>query len=76
MIEEVRFFFFGWADQEEGFDVLFIGGFEPEVPLVANGFGLDGFLLDKISEAVIEGCSAFKIFWGSLCRCQRRNDNE
>ena len=70
MIEEGRFFFFGWVDQEEGFDVFVIRGFEPEVPLVANGFGLDGFLLNKISEAFVEGCSAFKIFWGSLCPCQ------
>jgi hypothetical protein len=76
MIEEGHFFFFGRVDQEEGFDVFIIGGFEPKVPLVANGLGIDGFLLDKISEAFIEGSSAFKIFWGSLCPCQRRNDNE
>ena len=76
MIKEVRFFFFGWVDQEEGFDVFVIRGFKPEIPLVANGLGIDGLLLDKISEAFIEGSSAFKIFWGSLCPCQRRKDYE
>ena len=76
MIEERRFFFFGWVDQEEGFDVFIIRGFKPEVPSVANGLGIDGFLLNKISEAFVEGSSAFKILWGSLCPCQRRNDNE
>ena len=60
MIEERRFFFFGWVDKEEGFDVFVIRGFEPEVSLVANGFGFDCFLLDKISEAFIEGSSALK----------------
>ena len=76
MIEERRFFFFGWVDKEEGFDVFIIRGFEPEIPLVANGFGFDCFLLNKISEAFVEGCRAFKILWGSLCPCQRGNDNE
>lgn len=69
-------FLFGGVDKEERFDVFVIRSFEPEVPLITNGLGIDGFLLDKISEAFIEGSSAFKIFWGSLCPCQRRNDNE
>ena len=70
------FFFLGIHYMKEGFDVFIIRGFEPEVPSVANWLGIDGFLLDKISEAFVEGCSAFKILWGSLCPCQRRNDNE
>lgn len=70
VIEKRAFLFFGWVDKVEGFDAFFIRGLEPEVALVANALGFDGFLLDKISEPLVEGGCAFKILVGSLRQCK------